>query len=89
MRKAALLITLLLVVVMCLFPPYTATRINPDAGVPEMTETEVIKYRFFTKKDTWRTDEHRYNGSLDGKRLGIQLVIVLALGAGAYVVLDE
>ncbi len=89
MRQTILLVTLLLIVVMCLFPPFTATRVNPDAGVPEVTETEVTKYRFFTKKSTWETEEHRYDGSLDARRLGIQLIIVLALGAGAYVVLDE
>lgn len=88
MRRTVLLVSLLLVVVMCLLPPHTATRINPDAGVPEVTETEVSKYRFFTKKSTWETEEHRYDGSIDAMQLGIQLIVVLTLGADGYVVLD-
>lgn len=88
MRQTIQLVTVGLIVVMCLFPPYTATRtaLNDEA---EATEVRVTKYRYFAAEPRWVTPRYRYEARLASSRLLIQILLVTALGGGAYVIAEE
>ncbi|MCS3858473.1 hypothetical protein GGP96_000469 [Salinibacter ruber] len=88
MRQTIQLVTVGLIIVMCLFPPYTATRtaLNDEA---EATEVRVTKYRYFAAEPRWSTPRYRYEGRLASSRLLLQILLVAMLGGGAYVIAEE
>jgi hypothetical protein len=89
MRQTIQLLTMAVIMVMCIFPPYETTRTTLDAGPEEAEETQVTKYRYFAAEPRWETQKYRYEGHLDSVRLLVQLLLVVALGTGAYVVADD
>jgi len=89
MRQTIQFSTMAVIVVMCIFPPYETTRTDLDAGPEDAKETQVTKYRYFAAEPRWDTQRYRYEGTLDADRLLVQIILVVALGTGAYVVADD
>lgn len=89
MRQTIQLATMAVILVMCIFPPYETTRTDLGASPQEAKETQVTKYRYFAAEPRWETQECHYEGKLDSSRLLVQIILVVALGTGAYVVADD
>jgi hypothetical protein len=89
MRQTIQFATLTVILVMCIFPPYETTRTDLNAGPGETQETQVTKYRYFAAEPKWETQGYRYRGTLSSTRLLLQIILVVALGTGAYVVFDD
>lgn len=77
------------ILVMCIFPPYETTRTDLRSSLQEAKETQVTKYRYFAAEPRWETQKYRYEGKLDSSRLLVQIILVVALGTGAYVMSDD
>lgn len=87
-RQTTLLVTVGLIVVMCLFPPYTTTCAELDAG-PEVIEVQGTTDRYVAAESRRETRRYRYDGHLASSRLLVQILLVATLAGNAYVGADE